>query len=272
MKVKAFPFGQTLRFVERLETGWQYKTLEPDVSGYYELPEETYLATRCFVTAEYCLEVLKAPTVLLGEDDHDDNSPCGVLINKKLHKLLKFSYRDFRYTGTMTVSEYTPEVNQFYCYLTKIQSGVGYIQPFELHQLLNASNGRLTRTLWISPVKEEYVFSALNTDSHMVFSKTRELEIPSSFFMVVKDNAPVRFIRSMYPALFENLSSEIECVQVLYSRAVSGYAMAPNVVVTSFDVFGDVLTSKVIFDAMSERSGVSSKYPPTLTEVFSKAF
>ena len=274
MKIKTSPFGQTLSFVEKLENRWKYITLEKDSDGHYDLPDNVQVATRCFVTAEYCLESLKIPVVLLGEDDHDDHSPNGVLLSLELHRLLTFAYRDFRYTGVMTVKEYSPEVNQFYCYMTKVHYGVGYIQPMELQHIVQASGVRITRKRWVAADGKAYMFTSLTTEKCLVFSKTLESEkhIPCAYFMVIKDNAPVRFARNMYPSLFKNLSAEIDFVQVLYSRAVSGYSMAPNVVVTSFNVFGDVLTWKVMFDAASDKDSAPSAFPPTLTEVLDQAF
>lgn len=271
MKLKAVPFGQTFQFVEETDKGFFYSKIVP-VDGVYDVPEKVYAATRCFVIAEYCLEILKIPVVILGEDDHDDGTPSGVVVDPALHRQLMFVYRDFRITGQLTIKHYSDEVNRFYCYMTKLQTGAGYIQPIELQQIVAAENVKTSRRAYTSKDGKSTIQTlSVTTDKFIVYGKTESHtpEVPFAFFMVFKDNVPVRIDRHLYPQLFNGLSDKIQSVQILYSRAVANYSMVPNVVVTSMDAFGEVVTSIVMFD--NTDGSKSEPYPPALGEVLATA-
>lgn len=271
MKLKTHTFGNTFSFVAQTESGLIYVKLKEE-DGWYDVPKNVHPATNCFVTAEHCLDVLSIPIFLLGEDHVDNEIPEGVFLSVELHKNLLFTYRDFRFTGVMSVKQYSKHINDFYCYMTKMQLGVGYIQPTELQQLVIADNTKVNRQHWVSPSGQSFIYSYAANEKYIVFSKVNknEPEVPSAYFMIHKDNAPIRIDKNLHPQLFAKLSPQIESVQILYSRAASNYPMAPNVVVTSFDVFGDVLTSCVIFDVVSDAKSSYSPFPPTLAEVLNQ--
>lgn len=254
--------GKTICFAKKSEDGYSYA--EPELKdGLYWLEDDVYICTTSFIVADHCLSVLNEPVLLAEHDDHEGLR--GVMLTPDLHKSLKFAYKDFRFTGKLDVA-YNEDLDNFYCWLTTVNSGVGFIRHHEFENLMRKSRGQISRRVTVEDGQRVNTTFFQADNGTLVYHVTPLGEtkvLPDTYFMIVQDNKTLGLDRLNYPTLLKGMDNKVSIIQIKYAFTVLGFEGLPGkVTVDVLDVFADVLQSYTLFDKTK-----TSKMPPTTAQI-----
>lgn len=238
MKTYKLKVTDSLFFVEPSSegSGWSKTAHTINDQGLVEVNDHAVVATTSFMVAEMVLTRFKQTVFLVEADDHD--GLIGAAITPELNRQLRYVYQVFRLTGKLDVR--IPSImNKFYLDASRVRGGFGYALLEEVEA--ECKNAPFVRYFYDTEDGHKRAVITSNNENCLVFAHTQvEVdEIPSTFFLVHKDNVVIHISRSMYPMCFEKLPPEVHFISVKYGRPTVRYVGLPAIYIQKYENFGD---------------------------------